>query len=283
MKMGISFICAVYGIEKFGYIEKLIKSIILEKEIEKQLIIVDQNEGSELKEFLEFNFKSIKNFRLCYLRSEKGLSRARNKGIEVAENNILCFPDDDCEYPNGMLKKINNFFINNSKYQVLISEVRETNKKYKLAFTGATGHKELKSNDVFNSCCSISIFHLNYFNIRFDEDFGLGAKYGSCEDYDYIISLIKQNAKVFFSDDYYVLHPDNLSLKINSLGKKIKKNSIGHGVYFRKHFDVLWKSAIYKIFGQLIMSVLFIFNYNKSKNYLTSFKSRLKGFINYNK
>ena len=53
MRKGISFICAVHGIDKFAYIEKLIKSIILEKKIDKQLIIIDQNEGSELEDFLK--------------------------------------------------------------------------------------------------------------------------------------------------------------------------------------------------------------------------------------
>ena len=282
MKDGISFIVAVHGTEKFGYIEKLIKSIIQEKELNKQLIIVDQNDGNELKDFLESNFKSEEKFDLCYLRSEKGLSRARNRGLELAGNSIVCFPDDDCEYPEGLLQKINDFFTENPKYQVFISEVRETTKKYKLAFTGIEGERELKFNDVFSSCCSISIFHLNRFNVRFDENLGLGAKYKSCEDYDYVVFLMKLKAKVYFSDNYYVLHPDNISLSKEKLLEKVKENSKGHGVYFKKHIDVLWKSVFKEIFSQLILSIFYIFKSEKRNLYYASFKARLISFIQYN-
>ena len=282
MRKGISFICAVHGIDKFAYLEKLIKSIILEKKIDKQLIIVDQNEGSDLEDFLKFNFTfKKKNFDLCYLKSEKGLSKARNKGLEIADRNIICFPDDDCEYPEGLFKKVERFFIENLEFQMLITGVRETNKGYMLAFTGTEGHRELKYNDVFNACCSISIFHLNRFEVRFDESLGLGAQYKSCEDYDYVVSLMKQKVKVYFSDRYHVLHPDNLSLPKVKLINKIKENSLGHGVYFRKHFDVLWMSVFKEIFGQLFLSVFYLLNSEKRNLYYASFRVRFTSFVRY--
>lgn len=281
MRKGISFICAVHGIDKFTYIEKLIKSIIIEKKIDKQLIIVDQNEGSELKDFLKSNFSSTKKFDLCYLKSEKGLSKSRNKGLELADRSIICFPDDDCEYPEGLLKKVEGFFIENLEFQMLITGVRETNKGYKLAFTGIEGQRELKYNDIFNACCSISIFHLNIFEIRFDESLGLGAQYKSCEDYDYVVSLMKQKVKVYFSDRYYVLHPDNISLPKVKLLNKVKENSLGHGSYFRKHFDVLWMSVFKEIFSQLFLSIFHFLNSEKRNLYYASFKARLISFIHY--
>jgi glycosyltransferase involved in cell wall biosynthesis len=281
MRKGISFICAVHGIDKFTYIEKLIKSIILEKEIDKQLIIVDQNEGDELKDYLDANFKFENNFDLCYLRTEKGLSKARNKGLEIADRNIICFPDDDCEYPEGLLKRVYDFFIENSKYQIFILGVRETKKRYKLAFTGIDGERELKYNDVFKACCSISIFHLNRFDVRFDESLGLGAQYKSSEDYDYVVSLMKEKVKIYFSDKYYVLHPDNILLSTEKLLKKVKENSLGHGAYFRKHIGVLRMSVIREIFSQLLLSVFYILNTEKRNLYFTSFKSRFISFIQY--
>jgi Glycosyl transferase family 2 len=35
-------------------------------------------------------------FPIVHLRSQKGLSRARNEALAFAQGEILCFPDDDC-------------------------------------------------------------------------------------------------------------------------------------------------------------------------------------------
>lgn len=278
--MSFSLITAVYGVDKLHYIERLFQSL-LKQNVDLECIIVDQNKTNEVKNLCDLFASKLT---IKYLRTDiPGLSRARNKGLQVAEKDIIAFPDDDCEYPEGVLEKVEDFF-KTPNYDIFILGLRETNKGYRLEYSSIKGQKEITYKDVFKSCCSVSIFHRNKYDVVFDEDLGLGAKYRSCEDFDYVVSLMRKGAKAFLNDDVFVLHPDNQNLNTDLLFSKIKNNSIGHGVYFRKHWDQLWKSAIYFILIAPIGGVIlnsFIFDFTKAKKYFLFLISRLKGFLTF--
>ena len=43
---------------------------------------------------------------IVHLRSEPGLSRARNVALARIEADVVAFPDDDCTYPPGLLERV---------------------------------------------------------------------------------------------------------------------------------------------------------------------------------
>ena len=111
--MSFSLITAVYGVDKLHFIESLFESIIRQKIDDVESIIVDQNKTNEVKELCE-RYQGRLNIK--YVKVDiPGLSRARNVGLNHAVNKIIAFPDDDCEYPDGLLNKIENFFSENEK------------------------------------------------------------------------------------------------------------------------------------------------------------------------
>ena len=57
--------------------------------------------------------------------SFKGLSRARNYGIALANSNILAFPDDDCYYKPNTLKNVNIHFAKNTDTEILLCQLKE--------------------------------------------------------------------------------------------------------------------------------------------------------------
>ena len=276
-----SFILPVYGLNKFHFIKKLIDSIYSFKRIKKEIIIKDQNKLIDLKLFLNSNYKSKNNFLIKYFKSKRGLSLSRNIGIKNSTGQVICFPDDDCEYPNDTLNNVLKFFKKNDKYKVLITKVIETKKKYTLRFTSKKNSSEINYSDIFKNCCSISIFHINDLNLYFDENLGLGSKYRSCEDYDYVLRIKKLGYRVFFDENISVFHPDSNKLENKKIIEKVENNSIGHGVYFRKHFNILYIQSFYYIIGSLIGSFYYILigNIFKSKLYYITFKNRIKGFL----
>ena len=65
--------------------------------------MVDRNHDDRLQDVIE-EFA----FRVPVLRisSPKGVSRARNKGLQKASGEIIAFPDDDCWYSQGLLLEV---------------------------------------------------------------------------------------------------------------------------------------------------------------------------------
>lgn len=279
--MSFSLVTAVYGVDKLHYIESLFESLIKQDVENLESIIVDQNKTDEVKNLCEAYSNKLN---INYVRVDRpGLSRARNAGLEVAKNEIIAFPDDDCEYPDGLLKKVKNFF-DTTDYGFFIAGLRDTEEGYKLPYSALVGESEVGLQEVFKVANSNSIFHRSTYKVRFDEELGIGAKYNSCEEFDYVISLIKQGAKGYFNDDMFVSHPDFQKLQVSNMFKKIKTNSIGHGAYFKKHLGDLWKQAIYYLLiapigGMILYSLSF--NFKKANIYYISLTSRAKGFFTY--
>lgn len=281
--MSFSLITAVYGVDKLHFIESLFNSIIKQKVDKVESIIVDQNKTDEVKELCE---KYQERLNIKYVRVDKpGLSRARNAGLDHAKNEIIAFPDDDCEYPEGLLEQVHSFFDKN-KYDFFIAGLRDTKNGNKLPYSSLHGEQEISITDVFKAANSNSIFHKNKYNVRFDEQLGIGAKYKSTEEFDYVLGIMKNGGKGYFNEEVYVFHPDYQNLDLQSMYKKIETNSIGHGAYFKKHFGLLWKSAIYYLIVAPIGGIILYsiqLNFIKAKIYFLLLKSRIKGFFTYSK
>jgi len=283
----LSMICATYGNNKQDLLLKLIDSIIenTSDNYEIEFILVDQNEENQYQRIIQ---KRITNTKILfkYLKSEIGLSKSRNIGLKHASGDIICFPDDDCIYPQGFIGKMMSYFESPESSDFLITKVRDLNDKYDLRFTNKEKSGHLSPNEVFVNCCSISIFHKKRKEkILFDENLGLGSKFKSCEDYDYVLQYMNNGAKVYFTNQLYVLHPDSNVLDNNIILNKIKNNAVGHGALFQKHFSLIFKTSVYHLITPLIgvFIGLITFNSFKQKQYFLLLKYRIIGFIRYEK
>jgi Glycosyltransferases, probably involved in cell wall biogenesis len=99
--MKFSLIMATYG--RSNEIENFLISLKNQTYKNFELIVIDQNDDDKA-------YKIIKKFQndinIIYLKvSFKGLSKARNYGLNYASGQIIAFPDDDCEYPNDFIGK----------------------------------------------------------------------------------------------------------------------------------------------------------------------------------
>ncbi len=96
-EVAVSLIVATVG--RTQELNRLLESIAAQSLTSLELIIVDQNADDRVKELLE---DSEYPFLCFHVRSPRGLSRARNVGINLASGRIFCFPDDDCWYPGDL-------------------------------------------------------------------------------------------------------------------------------------------------------------------------------------
>ena len=107
-----SIICAT--INNQNQIKKLCNSLKKQSYKKFELIICDQSQFSANK-----NIRKIyKNLKIKYINSNIGLSKSRNKGINISKGDYLIFLDDDITFEKNYLEKINNL-LNKSNHKIL--------------------------------------------------------------------------------------------------------------------------------------------------------------------
>ena len=94
-----SFDLVVATVDRAESLEALLASIARQGDVRARVIVVDQNDDDRLARVIEGH----PALDVLHVRSGRGLSRARNVGLERVEADIVAFPDDDCTYPDGLL------------------------------------------------------------------------------------------------------------------------------------------------------------------------------------
>jgi len=242
--------------------------------------VVDQNDHLRIKKFIE---NKNCDFDVKYIKSEKGLSKSRNKGLEYVTGDIVGFPDDDCFYNKDTLKKIVTSYKKRDVDGLIIraknsvEEGRELHKNEK--------SRHVTEKDIFKLVHSISLF-LSYEVVRsvgkFDENLGLGTKtiFTGQEDRDYPLRALKNGFDLYFDYNIIVYHPwDDKELEKD---KKFITRAYGGAcaemyVLNKHNFSFLFK--LKRIFRKIggITYYLINLDFYKSKS---SFNG-LKGLINY--
>ncbi|MFT7420415.1 MAG: glycosyltransferase involved in cell wall biosynthesis [Arcticibacterium sp.] len=267
--MIFSFILASKG-HRIELIRSFLLSLLKSSEQSFEVIIVCQDERAYLDPLLE-EFQSL-NLKVVYTPS--GLSKARNVGLNYAIGEIIAFPDDDCEYTETTLGHVNDFFSDNPYYGLLSISCWNLNQTKKLSFVSLNVDSELVISNTFEGVSSISIFHRKILNQRFDERFGLGAVWNSSEEFDYVVQLLSKGIKGKFIKEIRVLHPDNNVIDFEKLKEKVKKNSLGHGAYLKKHRSNLGlKVTMSHLWIRPILGAVFYFLSFRLKRAILSYLS----------
>lgn len=250
-----------------------------------ELIIVDQNENHILRNIID-SYKD--NFYINHIRiREKGLSLARNVGIKYATGDIIAFPDDDCAYSEGILSFIVDFFKENEKFNFLTFRLRDKESGEDANLKWYDYNVEINYKNIFRTVISPAIFIKikSRDDVFFDENLGVGRKFGSGEETDMILELLHRGYKGMFLNDYIVYHPN----KIEPI-EKIYSYGLGYGATIKKQvklrdgsgfvLNYLVKDSLLKpIVGMIINFV--IFNKYKADSYRKRMISRIKGYLEY--
>ncbi len=244
-----------------------------------EVIIVDQNESDLIDPIVSMYSGRLK---ITHIRSgRKGLSYNRNLGIAASTGEYLCVPDDDCTYYPDTLQEVVNQLDFLQEPDMIIGKVfNRDRKKYVFKKTPANSIVVNKSN-FYHLVSSITIFFKKN-EILFDEDFGIGAKYHSNEDGDFILTFLSAGKMVIYSPLIECNHPpyspENMSRQ------KLYEYGIGFGAMCRKFSSV----NLFILFAQVLafqslMVLRYLITFDK-ENRVRRWKSllgRVVGFITY--
>jgi glycosyltransferase involved in cell wall biosynthesis len=243
-----------------------------------ELIIVDQNEGDNV-----FNiYKKYENFfSIKYIKStRKGLSYNRNLGLAQMTGNIIAFPDDDCEYKPDTLEFVDKSFAD-KKLDYFTFNSCDKNDPSLPKYSSNDSHYVNKSN-FYSSGISYALFIKSSLikEFKFDLRLGIGAEFGSGEESDLVLYLIKQKAIGFYDGNYCIFHPYK-PLKEGNV-ERVYSYAKGYGALYRKAFSCYkYYPLIFSYLLAVMKNVFGVFATNKQKYHGYALKGKLIGFIKY--
>ena len=244
-----------------------------------ELIIIDQSNSIRIeKKAKEFENKlSIK-----YIRSRTiGLSHARNLGLNIAEGEYIMFPDDDCIIPHTTIEHLSEYIkINKTPLFLLGMFNLECSKR--LSYCRYNKSKMIYYREFTKYSSSINIcISKSHIKEHFDTNFGVGARYNSSEEHDFLLSNFDKNSVAIYIEDLKVLHPELVNHNFKDQVQKISKNSIGHLMLIKKHKkEFLIFHILNYILIKPLLGLLFIRDTNGLKSRIANIIGRQVGFRN---
>ena len=167
----------------------------------------------------------------------KGVSYARNVGIDNARGEIVSIPDDDCEYLPDFLNRVDRLLREDPSLDGLTCNL--TADRGEASAGWREPERVLDRITVTDRCQEFCIFVKRQVvgDTRFNEFFGSGAGtwYGSDEGPDFLIRVMRRGAKLAFFPRLHVWHPDKIARTNRSTLFRAASYARGRGTFFRMH------------------------------------------------
>ncbi len=261
-------------------LKRLINSISsLKGLIEKKILII--NQGEEI--FLDNN---IQDYIIEIKIDRKGTSNAKNVGIEYIldksnDDDLICFPDDDCWYPEDSIEKIISAF--NNENDGIIGRAFDPNIGRDFGFTQFKNSIIVNKNNAHKFFMISMFFKVKIFKnttVRFDPELGVGAKYGCGEETDLLFDILKNHYKILYDNNFKVYH-----LNYEMQTEQLLSYSYGQGALLKK---IVFKYKSIGVFFTIILRPLLggvyfalLLKFQNSKRYFLRLHRLYKGFFDY--
>lgn len=226
MNLKISILLPTLGMRE-SEIKRLLDSLVEQTYTNLEIVIVVQGNFGIVQKICDLYLEKLNI--IIINTNEIGLSKARNLGLKYTSGDIVILSDDDCWYHKNSVKIIADFFIKHPELDILLTQIfdpvtKEFYKQYSGKSISISGFSKLLSRS------SIEIaFKKKDPVIDFDILFGLGGKYVSGEETDYLIRALKQNKRIHYEPIVTVFHKKKKN-------KETKQKLIAKGAFYSKNF-----------------------------------------------
>jgi glycosyltransferase involved in cell wall biosynthesis len=202
-----------------------------------ELIIVDNDSSDHTKQVVQRASKSLPL--QYYFAAKKGLSRARNLGLERAGGSIIAYTDDDCVVSRTWLTSLVREFADDPALQVLGGRVDLANERdLPMATRSFSDRLQISSyGQIVERLIGCNMaFRRGVFAAvgTFDPKLGIGTGSASAEDLDIFYRVLKAGFKICFSPDALIHHAHNRDTVEAARG--MKDNYLkGRGAFYCKY------------------------------------------------
>lgn len=216
-----------------------LESLLNQSYKDYEIIIVDQSEDNETQKVVKrLNSEIIKYIHI----NKKGLSNARNCALKYVSGDYFCLIDDDAYYPENYLEILRNNIIHYGEKCIYSGYIWNTLTNKALEDYPSHNIIDLSYRKILRYCPSAAItFPMTTIKEIgfFDDNFGVGAKFGSCEETDYLIRCHRAGYQINYIRELEILHPHKELVKLqgdNPNPQKIYNYAYGFGGLVAKHF-----------------------------------------------
>jgi len=274
-------------VDRVEEVERLLVSLQAQTHRDFELIVVDQNLDTRLKQVLE---PYHDNFSILHLHvpQERGASKARNVGLKHVTGNAVTCPDDDCWYPPRLLEQVAAFLNEHADVDGVSGRI-ESDPSWleRPSRIGASSGYFIRSQlQALKVPGMVSLF-LRTPVVEavgaFDETLGPGAgtPWGSGEDTDYHMRILKAGFALYSNRDIVVFHPEVQAYYAGGqdLGRSYRYGA-GRTRVWRRHHLPLWY-FIYEVsrsWGGVVLSLMQGRGY-KAHWHWGAFRGKLRGWF----
>jgi glycosyltransferase involved in cell wall biosynthesis len=260
-------------------IERLFKSLVGSKEF-LEIIFVDQSNNSNIKNIVT-KYKNKIDIKLIF--SEKlSLSKARNLALKNCSGNVIGFCDDDAFYDFEFLENLSLLSYDSNKivsFPILDKSSMKAygNRNYPLK------NKRMNHLNILRYSLSVGtfVFLHNSIEISFNEDFGVGAKFGGSEETELFFRLKSYGFKSEFHNDFGVYHDnDKVEKDENNLDLKYYLYAQGYAVVIKRYMRASMGLLLIELISTILRSTIgIIVRFKQRDLYIGRLKGFLKGLL----
>ena len=254
---------------------------------EFELIVVDQNPDGMLAPLIE---PYLNKFPIVHLNrpDRRGVSRARNLGLQYVKGDVVTFPDDDCWYPSDLLELVGGFLKEHPEVDGVSGHMGTESARtgYQLRHSSGRGHFLTRPLKVAGVPGPWSLFLRKQVTETvgdYDETLGPGAgtPWGAGEDTDYYLRIFKAGFSIYSKPDIVVCHPvvTKYYSERSDLGRSYRYGA-GRTRVWKRHNIPLWYFA-YELARSCAGVVLSLLLGQGSKAYWHwgAFRGKLRGWF----
>ncbi len=274
--MKLSLVVASVG--RTRELEDLLQGFASQPYRDFEVIVVDQNGDSRLDAML-LHYGT--QFPLTHIRSDvRNVSHARNLGIDAATGDVIGFPDDDCMFQADTMARAMQHFAQDPALALLSGNYVSPAGK---PINGRWTRRSCRIDDrtVWTTVQASSLW------VRadaaraaggFDPAIGPGTQWGSGEEPDFVIRVLRLGYRGYYDVSLGVFHPDKSLTPVAS--KRAFGYGAGMGRVLRKHSIALWIAFPYFIrpIGGVLLNLLRA-RMNFVSYYWGTFLGRVFGYL----
>ncbi|BDV35064.1 glycosyltransferase family 2 protein [Methylocystis iwaonis] len=258
---------------------RLLESLARQTRHDFEVILVDQNPPGALDPILADYAGKLK---ISHLTSPRGLSRARNVGLAEARGALICFPDDDCWYPDGLIADVTERFTRNPDIELIMGRTVDASGKDSLG-NFLTETVAVDRHNVWFCGNSNTIFLRAELARKigpFNEELGVGAStaFKSGEETDYVLRGLSLGAVAWFQSDLIVHHDQVGAGGAGASLERARAYAPGFGRVLRLHYGAgyfLWRLA--RMFARAALSLVAL-DFTTARDKLEWMRGTIKGY-----
>lgn len=274
--MKVSLIVATRGRDR--ELGELFESLAAQDHAALEVIVVDQNGDDRLAPVIAAWRDRLA---LTWRRTARAhANHARNLGLSLARGGIVGFPDDDCTFPPGVLRRVLDAFAADPGLAVLTGPAASPEGGL------GSGRWRAEAGPIDAATVWTSVIEFNLFLRRevalalggFDERLGPGTPLGSTEGNDLVLRAVRAGHAARYDPAQRIVHPDKrltpvaverAALYARGMGFVLRRHAVPAGV---------WLPFMVRPLGGVVLSAL-RGNLLAARYYAATLRGRLAGFL----